>query len=83
MSVPVKVLNDCGLELQTCTVPNSTWDGNSESLSNTDLHVCYAFVMAKQRDPKQNFRFLKYPCLRHCDWMADKCYYFLPTNCRA
>lgn len=59
VSVPVKVLDDWGLKLQTCTFPNSTWDGNSESFSNTDLHVCYSFVIAKQSDPKQNFRLLK------------------------
>lgn len=39
MFVPVKILDDSGFTLQTCTVSNSTWDGNSESFSNTDLRL--------------------------------------------
>ncbi|XP_071665496.1 bromodomain adjacent to zinc finger domain protein 1A isoform X2 [Patagioenas fasciata] len=34
VSVPVKVLDDHGLKATSCTVPNNTWDRNSESFSN-------------------------------------------------
>lgn len=48
VSVPVKVLDDHGLKATSCTVPNSSWDRNSESFSNAGLNISSSFMIAKQ-----------------------------------